>query len=277
MRALGATLPAYAKARIESADFTQITPVEYRADLVVLLSRGKPVYGIVVEVQLKKDKVKHYTWPLYAVALRARFRCPVSLLVVAPRKSVAAWAGLAIELGGDAWFRPHVLGAADVSQITDAAEACASPELAVLSAIAHGKGPYGARVGRAAILAARQLPGDAGMLYYDLVKDALGPAAKRALEEELMNLNTYVWKSEPIKTWIREGLREAKEQGLASGVAEGRAQGVATSLREVLDARGLTLSDAQAQAIDECVDLVRLRNWLRRALSAAAVNEVFAD
>jgi hypothetical protein len=44
-------------------------------DLVVLLlSSGEPVYGIVVEVQLGRDEKKPYSWPLYQAALRARLR-----------------------------------------------------------------------------------------------------------------------------------------------------------------------------------------------------------
>lgn len=42
----------YTEARIESADFSQLAPTEYHADLVVLLVDDAPVLGIVVEVQL---------------------------------------------------------------------------------------------------------------------------------------------------------------------------------------------------------------------------------
>jgi hypothetical protein len=38
--ALGVALPAYTEARVESAEFTQVVPTEYRADLVVLLLEG---------------------------------------------------------------------------------------------------------------------------------------------------------------------------------------------------------------------------------------------
>gem|GEM_PF-6760576 len=69
---LDVPLPAYAEAKIESADLTQVTPTEYRADLVVLLVDGKPVLGIVVEAQLRKDDGKKYSWPVYVSALRAR-------------------------------------------------------------------------------------------------------------------------------------------------------------------------------------------------------------
>lgn len=77
-------LPTYSEARVESADLTDLNPAEYRADLVVLLVDGKPVLGIVVEVQLSPDVQKRFTWPVYVAGLRARLKCPACLLVVTP-------------------------------------------------------------------------------------------------------------------------------------------------------------------------------------------------
>jgi hypothetical protein len=53
--ALHVALPAYSEVRLESAELTDVNPAEYRADLVVLLVDGKPVLGIVLEVQLSPD------------------------------------------------------------------------------------------------------------------------------------------------------------------------------------------------------------------------------
>src|SRR5664279_3998037 len=80
--ALGVEVPHYTEARIESADLTDVLPAEYRADVVVLLVDGKPVLGIVVEVQLEPDERKRFSWPMYVAGLRARFHCRCCLLVV---------------------------------------------------------------------------------------------------------------------------------------------------------------------------------------------------
>jgi hypothetical protein len=40
---LGVELPAWSELRVESPDFTQVVPTEYRADMVVLLKRRRPV------------------------------------------------------------------------------------------------------------------------------------------------------------------------------------------------------------------------------------------
>ena len=87
--ALGLELPPWSEARVESAEFTQVVPTEYRADLVVLLLDGKPILAIVVEVQLSRDEDKRKSWPLYLTSLRSRVNCPTVLLVVAPDKAVA--------------------------------------------------------------------------------------------------------------------------------------------------------------------------------------------
>jgi hypothetical protein len=69
--ALHVPLPQCTQVRIESAELTDVQPAEYRADLVVLLYNGKPVLGIVVEVQLRADERKRFVWPMYVVGLRA--------------------------------------------------------------------------------------------------------------------------------------------------------------------------------------------------------------
>jgi hypothetical protein len=44
--------------QVREADFSQLVPTEYRADMVVLLSSGSPVFGVVLEVQLTRDEEK---------------------------------------------------------------------------------------------------------------------------------------------------------------------------------------------------------------------------
>lgn len=82
--------------RIErgSIDLSQAVPAEYCADNVAFLHnrKGRPITGVIVEVQLQRDRDKLLAWPVYVAALRAQLDCPAVLLVVAPRPAVAAWA-----------------------------------------------------------------------------------------------------------------------------------------------------------------------------------------
>lgn len=118
----------------------------------MLLLDGVPVLGIVAEVQLSPDERKSYVWPAYVTNLRARLAIPVALLVVAADDAVARWAARPIAIGGGNRFTPLVLHPAGVPVVTDEAEARADPELAVLSAIAHGRdADAGTAVQRAAV------------------------------------------------------------------------------------------------------------------------------
>ena len=84
-------VPAYEEIKICEADLSQLTPTEYRADMVILLRRGgKNLLCIVLEVQLAIDKHKRlYVWPLYAAAAHAKFGCPTYVLVLTPSRGVA--------------------------------------------------------------------------------------------------------------------------------------------------------------------------------------------
>lgn len=195
--ALGAELPEFREARVECATLTELQPAEYRADLVIqLLFRDRPVHGIIVEVQLSVDERKRYVWPAYAANLRARFRCPVSLLVVTADESVARWAAQRVEMGGIYHFTPYVLGPSQVPQIADEARARENPELAVLSAMAHGRDADPERaveIALAAQGASVSLDLDRKKIYLDLILNSLGEAARAALKK--MDARTYEYQS----------------------------------------------------------------------------------
>lgn len=267
--ALDVAVPAYSEARLESAELTDIVPAEYRADLVVQLVAGEPVLGIVIEVQLAVDPRKHYSWPVYRAGLRARLKCPACVLVVTPSERVAKWAATPIELGPGGTFRPLVLGPNAVPVIRDSAAAEDDPELAVLSAMAHGKDSPElalavARAASAGVDKVAELDGGRAMFYLDLITASLGDVARRAFEG-LMELENYVWQSDFAK----------KHYG--RGFSDGEAQGKAQDVLAVLDARGLSPSDAQKQRILECKDLPLLDRWLRQAAVCETADLLFAD
>jgi hypothetical protein len=212
--ALHVELPEYTEARIDSADLTDIQPAEYRADLVVLLLNGVPVLGIVVEVQLRPDDRKRFVWPAYVANLRARMECPVCLLVVTADESTARWATRSINLGGTNHFVPLVLGPSGVPEITDQAEACADPELAVLSAMAHGSDAdtdKSAQIALAAQFASVGLDDDRSKLYFDLILISLSEAARKALGN--MDPAKYQYQSDFAKRYVAQGEVQGEIKG----------------------------------------------------------------
>lgn len=264
--ALHQELPAYTEARIESADLTDIQPAEYRADLVVLLYDGKPVLGIVVEVQLAQDDVKQYSWPVYVAGLRARIRCPVCLLVVTANEPVARWASRPIDLGGGNHFAPLVLGPSGVPVVTDEQLARTDPELAVLSAMAHGQDsdePRAIKIAIAAMAASVGLDAERSALYLDLVLASLGEAARKALQA--MDPAKYEYQSEFARRYV--------SQGRAEGRAEGEARGRADLVLKQVMLRFGPLHEATVQRVRNAT-IAELDAFAERVLSAKSLDEV---
>ncbi|MBI5481959.1 MAG: hypothetical protein HY906_24100 [Deltaproteobacteria bacterium] len=253
-------VPSAGDVRVYEADLTQIVPTEYRADLVVVHGEGRDGVAVVLEVQLAPDPDKEFVWPLYQAALRARLRLPVCVLVVTDDDAVARWAATPVLVGPPAsWFVPVVLGPAAVPWVT-AQEAARAPELAVLSALAHGREAGGAQVALAAIAAAVRLDAERARLYHDLVMQHLGEAVRAELEA-LMATGKYEYQSEFARQYIAEG------------EAQGELKGKAEALLAVLAARGFPPTDEQRERILSCRDLATLDRWVWRAASAASVDE----
>jgi hypothetical protein len=265
-RALGVEVPAYQEARVISADLTELQPAEYRADLVVQLMNDTPVLGIIVEVQLSTDERKRFVWPAYVANLRARLECPVCLLVVAADDAVARWAAQPVELGGLHWFAPYVLGPSAVPQVTDEAEARLNPELAVLSAMAHGKDvdvERAAQVANAAQAATAGLDADRSKLYFDLIMNSLSEAARQALK--VMDLQNYEYQSDFARHYVA--------QGIAQGEAQGEVRGRASLILRLLSVRFGSLDEAVRARI-AASSVVELETIGERLLTARSLRDV---
>jgi hypothetical protein len=232
--ALEVEVPYYKEARVFSADLTEVQPAEYRADLVIQLRDERPVYAIIVEVQLQTNERKRFAWPAYVANLRAKLKCPVCLLVVTTNEAVARWAAKPIEIGGLNRFAPCVLRPSRVPQVLNEADARANPELAVLSAMAHGQAQdaeRAAQIAMAAQVAAFDLDFDRSRLYFDLVASSLSEAARQALRS--MDARKYEYQSEFARRYVAQGV----EQGVARGLLQGEASGRAALVSRLLSVR----------------------------------------
>jgi hypothetical protein len=276
--ALGGELPSNGEARIVSADLTEVQPQEYTADMVIELWDGAaPVYGIVVEVQLRSKKRKLFAWPAYVANLRARLKCPVALLVVTPYRHVARWASKPVHLGGSNHFTPYVLGPSAVPEVTDVACAMQNPELAVLSAMAHGKDADVERALEIAVAAQKAsvgLDADRSRIYLDLIIYSLGEAARQALKK--MDVRTYKYQSEFARQYFAQGRAEGQAEGKAEGEAEGRVRGQAALVSHQLSVRFGPL-DSAAQARIQCSSTAELQAIGERLLTARTLQEALGS
>lgn len=101
---------------------------------------------------------------------------------------------------------PYVLGPSAIPEVTDEAEARLNPELAVLSAMAHGKDTdarRAAQIAEAAQAATIALDADRSKLYFDLILSSLSEAARLALKA--MDLRKYEYQSDFARHYIAQG------------------------------------------------------------------------
>ena len=221
LRELDVQLPEYDTISTESSELNDLKPAEYRADLVLFLTReSKKELGIIVEVQLGRDDDKPYTWPVYIASLRDRHRCPVCVLVITIEEAVARWAGRPIKLGPGTHCTPWVIGPSNTPAVIGLQSATQNVELAVLSAIQHRKDPdipLASRIASAAAVASAALDSERSWQYLDLLLLSLSQNAPKAFEAT-MTSQKYQYRSEFVLRYF--GF--AKAEGLTEGRMEGR-------------------------------------------------------
>jgi hypothetical protein len=239
----------------------------------VVPERG-PVF--ILEVQLRVDPDKLWTWPSYTSLARDRLRRDVVLVVLTLSPAVAVWARKPIPLDpAGSMLVPVVIGPTDIPLLTDPALALAHPERLVLSALVHGRGPAGAAIAETAAGVVTKLDDDRARPYTDLILNALGETARAALEAAL--LQNYEYKSDFAKKYIAMGKAEGEAEGEAKGEAKGQAKGLGQAVIKVLRSRGLHPDAAAMARIESTEDTALLLEWLDRAMTATSVEEALAE
>lgn len=163
---------------------------------------------------------------------------------------------------------PQLLGPAEIPTITDPKVGVANPQLAVLSALAHGNEPeVGLPVLRAAVAALDAFDNRDAKIYLHLIHRALDEPMRRALREETM-LSDHFPDLDIYKLDLPQFVYEAVELGTARGEAR--------ALLKILDHRGVTLTPEQRETIASCQDAGRIEAWLERSFTARTASELFA-
>src|SRR5262249_36233490 len=153
-------------------------------------------------------------------------------------------------------------------------------ELAVLSAMAHGERCGDKGVFEALLAALGAVDQDHAELYTDIVLAAL-PEAIRDYLEALMSASAirakYGYQSDFARRYYDAGEAEGEAKGKAEGEAKGKAEGEARAVLAVLDARGIEVPDPVREDITGCTDLDQLDTWIRRAVTADKVQDLFDE
>jgi len=260
LRSRGLPVPEFDRAELISSDLSTPSAIEFRADAVVRYTRGDAMeFAVVYEVQISPDKGKRRSWPAYVANAYEQIGCPVILVVVAPKLAVAKRCAVPIVVGEPEFvLTPMVFGPDLVPILTDPDQARLNPQLAVLSALAHGDGPASALVLENLAVALRSANPEHIDLYAGAAFATLSDAARTYLEA-IMSDGEPLYYFPPF------------QRSYDRGAAEGRADAVL----EILATRGLSVPDAAREQIVSCTDLDQLTAWIRRALVARTVDELF--
>jgi putative methionine-R-sulfoxide reductase with GAF domain len=258
LEGVGFEVPEFTEVTHTSAECTDSKPRVYNADGAYVLRNGtEKVLAVVVERQHKREEDKFWTWPVYHATVRSQVGCPTVLLVLCPTDSVARYFTGPIATGypGDR-MTPVVLGPSRTPLVVDPVQARVLPELAVLSAKAHGDADH--RALDAVMAALDVVPSDDRAFYYDYVLAGRSNAARKYLED-LMSVETYEWQSDFARKYV--------------GI--GREEGVADSVILILEERGLVVSDDVRARVESCDDLNTLNSWVRKAVKVARAEDLF--
>ncbi len=80
-----------------------------------------------------------------------------------------------------------------------------------------------------------------------------------------------------VRVWLEAGHEEGLAEGEARGEARGKVKGEAEALLVVLGGLGVDVPDAARERIMACTDHEVLESWLRRAVTAKTIDDVFED
>jgi hypothetical protein len=260
LRSRGLPVPEFDRAELISSDLSTPSAIEFRADAVVRYTRGDAMeFAVVYEVQISPDKGKRRSWPAYVANAYEQIGCPVILVVIATKPAVAKRCAVPIIVGEPAFvLTPMVFGPDRVPVLTDPEQARRNPQLAVLSALAHGDGPESV-----------------------LVLDNLAAGLKSADPEhiDLYAGAVFATLSDAARTYLEAIMDDGKQRyhfpPFQRSYDRGEAAGEANAVLEILATRGLQVPDDVREQIVTCTDIDQLTAWVRRAVVARTVDDLF--
>ncbi|MEV3870913.1 hypothetical protein [Streptomyces sp. NPDC049906] len=266
-RVLGVPLSSKVAVEALTGDATEIRPVERRVDSVLRVESSDGTrFLLAIEAQRRRDPEKAASWAYYLAFLQAKHKLPVLLLVVCRDRATAKWATGPFRTGIEGWTalstHPLVLGPDNIPVITDVAEASRNLALATFSAMTHGEHRDITPILDALARALGQVEVETALYFRELLELGLGDTPARETWRNMMSVATYF-----------PGRGTIIEETYLKGKGEGRAE----ALVDVLEMRGLTVTDEARERITGTTDAETLTAWLAKALTATTVDDLFTD
>ncbi|WP_326753638.1 hypothetical protein OIE73_18895 [Streptomyces hirsutus] len=267
---LGIDFPTPTSVTVLPNDLTETSPVERRVDTLLRLDAedDEPLL-LAVEAQGRKDPDKPASWAYYASYLLTKYRLQPMLLVVCQDRATAEWAAREVSFGPRQWplltLRPLVAGPHNMPVITDPAEVRKDFALATLAAITHATHPDAGVILKSMTTALRDTPQNIADPIIELVAQGLGKHPAAQLWRKLVAVDLSFYKSD-----LSEEIRD-------EGRAEGSVRRAAEDVLDILEVRGIDVSEAVRERITGCGDSEILRHWHRRAVMAPTAEDIFED
>jgi hypothetical protein len=269
---LGRKLPVGLQVADSSAHFVKTE--EVRPDLALEGDAG----WAVVEVQGQSDPEKRRRWLMMLAVKMSQAGRMGDLIVLTHRRSVARWAAEVAQVRGPMGTRLELVPL--VLLVTEAnLGALLDPEHPALAffaawAMQDRHGEEAQQVVRSALELSERLPEPLQAPMWDAILRVLNERMLVALKESLMDFSHIpLWGA--AKKLHDEGFHEGKAEGKAEGEAKGKAEGKAEAVLAILTSRGLAISESQREHILGCLDLSLLDQYLQRALTATATEQLF--
>lgn len=277
LRILGVPVPTEASAALASADLTASVPAEFRADAVVVLSSGDATrLAVVIEVQLRYDRRKRYSWPTYLTQVRAAQHCPAVLLVICTGTATAARCRRPIRTGHPGFdLTPLVIDSGTMHGLGTPGATAAAPELAVLGVLTGALDLDQDSARRLVVASLAGLEDSRLATYTVFVRSAASDLARQALEDLMTTKFKDEWVERFFAECRAEGMAKAEAVAKAEIEAEGIAKGKAEMVLRVLTVRGLPVSDKIHEQVLACKDTGQLETWMDKAVTAETVDDVF--
>jgi hypothetical protein len=246
--------------RLASTSLNTVTPVQYSADSVVVVSdpdTRESLVAIIVEPQGRDEKTKKFSWPVYLANARREIGCESAfLIVVCPDPAEAERCRSVIPLGHpglELW--PIVI----------------DPEHA----------PSGEHAGSYLLLFLACLPAldMEDPVVARRVLEAISETGASDAERKTLTTIILVRASEAARRLL-EGMMTAmewKSDFIESYVDQGRVLDRREVVLKILDTRGLRPTEEQRARVAASTDLAQLELWFDRSLTAASAADVFND
>lgn len=277
-------LPATPSVAISATDMSEVIPKQYLADMVVVISdaaTGQAALSVIIESQLREDETKQYSWPVYVASARRVRGCPAAvLLVICPDPAEASKCAQVIRTGHPGFdLAPIVISPQNAPGTGDAA-----PWLTVFAAcmgVVDLEDKTNASHVLSAINQTRAGIADRRRMTA-IILNLASEAARAILEEMTMALpdvqNDFLDRieAEAAARAAAKATAETTARVTAEVTAEVTAKVKAGDVLRVLAARHLEPTEAQRELVAGCTDLGQLDRWFDRALTAPAIDQVFA-